>query len=103
MSLLVRSAPVRSHPHVQVVVVVGELLDDAPRAGEAGVRPDEDARGARAREEVDERLREPAVDLARPLRRTLESVQPRVVDVDVEAVLVRNMAGEAQARTEIAA
>ena len=68
--------------------MAAEHLHDVPRPAEADVRADEDPLGARPHEAVDEVLREPEVDLARRLRRTLPPVEPRVVDVDVEPVLV---------------
>jgi hypothetical protein len=48
---------------VQVVVVMGEHLDDARRPLEPRAGADEDDLRPRAHEQVDERLREPVVDL----------------------------------------
>src|SRR5215216_4494880 len=59
---------------------------------EPGVGPHEDARRPRLDEEVDERLRERQVDLRDLRRRPLAPVETRIVDVDVQAVLVRDMA-----------
>ena len=56
------------------------------------VRADEDDRGARGDEAVDEILCEPVLDLARNERRPLAPVPPRVVDIDVEPVLVGRVA-----------
>ena len=44
-------------------------------------------------EAVDEILGQPVLDLARDERRPLPAVPPRVVDVDIEPVLVGRMAG----------
>src|ERR687886_543181 len=78
--------------HVEMVVVPGEHLNDGRGTAQPRVRPNEDASGPRADEEVDERLREPKVDLRHLQGRALASVQPRVVDVDVQAVLMRDVA-----------
>jgi hypothetical protein len=78
---------------VQVVVVPCERLDDSGRAAKAGVGPDEDQPRSRTHEEIDKRLREPTVDLGRIQRRALPPVEPRVVDVHVEAVLMRGVPG----------
>src|SRR4051794_32918247 len=56
------------------------------------MRPDEDANGAFACEAVHEVLRERAVDLGCRVRRPLAAVAPWVVDVDVEPVLMRDVA-----------
>ena len=79
-------------PRVQVVVVIPQDLHDPRRAGEARVRADEDDRGAHGDEAVDEILCEPVLDLARNERRPLAPVPPRVVDVDIEPVLMRSVA-----------
>ena len=71
--------------------MVRERLDDALRPGQAGVRPDEDADGAGPDEAVDEVLRQRAIDLPRAYRRGLTAVAARVVDVDIEPVLVRDV------------
>jgi hypothetical protein len=70
-----------------------EHLDDSGWAAKAGVWPDEDQPRSRTHEEIDELLREPTVDLGRIQRRALSPVEPRVVDVHVEAVLMRGVAG----------
>jgi hypothetical protein len=75
-------------PNVQVVVVTTEHLDDRRRPAKAGVGPDEDSFGSSSNEEVDQRLGEPKIDLANAQRRPFPPVQPRVVHVDVEAVLM---------------
>jgi hypothetical protein len=77
---------------MQVVVVSGEHLDDSRRPAKARVRPDEDSLRSGSNEEVDERLRQPNVDLADTQRGPLSPVEQWVVDVDVEAVLVRSVA-----------
>ncbi len=80
-------------PRVQMVVVIPKNLHDARWAREPRVRADEDERGARGDEAVDEILSEPVLDLARDERRPLAPVPPRVVDVYIEPVLVRRVAG----------
>ena len=79
--------------HVQVVVVAAEHLDDGRRPAKACVGPDEDSFSSSPNEEVDERLGEPKVDLANAERWALPPVEPRVVHVDVEPVLVRGVPG----------
>jgi hypothetical protein len=88
---------------VQVVVVVREPLHDARRAGEREARAHEDPLRAGGDEAVDEVLRELDVDLGRPPRRPLGAVAARVVDVDVEPILVRDVADATEARPEVAA
>ena len=61
------------------------------RTAQAGVWPDEDPHDAGLHEEVDEVLRETQVDLP-DAERSLTLVQARVVDVDVEPILVRHVA-----------
>jgi hypothetical protein len=98
-----RAEAVDRQADVEMVVVVRERLNDSGRSREAGVRADEDANRAGRDEPVDEVLGERAVDLRGPSGRALPAVEPRVVDVDVEAVLVRDVAWEAVARAEVAA
>jgi hypothetical protein len=76
---------------VQVVVVACEHLEDRGWPAKAGVGPDEDQPRSRTHEEIDQRLREPAIDLGRIQRRALSPVEPRVVDVDIESVLMRSV------------
>jgi len=83
--------------------VAGERPDDPPPPGKPRVRADEDEVGSRFDEEVDERLRQAAVDVSRSFGGALAAIVPRVVDVDVEAVLVRDVPGEPEARPEVAA
>jgi hypothetical protein len=73
---------------VQVVVVATEHLDDRRRPAEACVGPNEDSFSSSSNEEVDQRLGEPNVDLANTQRRPFPPVEPRVVHVDVAAVLM---------------
>jgi hypothetical protein len=75
-------------PRMQVVVVVPEHLDGAGRPREASARPDEHEDGAGSHEAVDKILAESPVDLGRDPGRSLAAILPRVVHVDVEAVLV---------------
>jgi hypothetical protein len=74
-----------------VVVVVPEDLDDPGRPGQARIRANEDADGSGGDEEVDERLGKSPVYLPSAERRTLAAVAARIVDVDVEPVLVRDV------------
>ena len=87
---------------MHVVVVVRSLADDPGRAGEPGPRADEDHLGPRLQEAVDEVLRERPVDLARRGGFPLAAVPARVVDVDVEPVLVREVAEPPEAGAELA-
>jgi hypothetical protein len=73
---------------VHVVVVATEHLDDRRRPAKTGVGPDEDSFGSSPNEEVDQRLGEAKIDLANAQRRPFPPVEPRVVHVDVEAVLM---------------
>jgi hypothetical protein len=86
-----------------VVVVLGKHLDHAPRPAQAGVRADEDEGGPGGHEAVDEILGQSAVDLRRLRGRPLEPILARVVDVHVEAVLVRRVPDAAEAGAEVAA
>src|SRR5438045_3085116 len=78
---------------VHVVVVVPEDAHDSRRAPQVGVRPDEDPHRARRDKSVEQVLRQRPVDLVGSNRRALPTVEPRVVDVDVEAVLVGDVLG----------
>ena len=84
-------------PHVQVVVVVHERHDPLARPVQARRRADVDDFRARREEAVDELLRRAAVDQRRRERAPLGAVDPRVVDVGVEPVLVRRVAEPAVA------
>ena len=88
---------------VQVVVVVDEHLHDprGPRRPSDG--PTKTYSGSVADEQVDQLLRGRAVDLVGPARAAQPAVEPRVVDVGVEPVLVRRVADAAEARAEVAA
>ena len=57
------------------------------------VLADEDEGGPRGHEAVDEILGQPVLDLARDEGWPLAPVSPRVVDVDVEPILMRRVAG----------
>jgi hypothetical protein len=83
-----------------VVVVVRDRLHDLWRPAEADVLPDERELRARRDEAVDEVLRERAVDLPDGLRRQQGAVDPRIEDVDVEAVLMRDVPEAAEVRAE---
>src|ERR671931_1188267 len=83
----------KTEARVQVVVVIPEDLHDAGRTHQPSVRPDVHELGACPNEEIDEPLREAVVDLPDGGRRPFPTVEPRVVDVDVEAVLVGRVLG----------
>jgi hypothetical protein len=89
-------------PNVQVVVVAAEHLDDRRRPTKACVGPDEDSIGSSSNEEVDQHLREAKIDLANTQRRPFPPVEPRVVHVDVEAVLMRGVARAEPAAVRLA-
>src|SRR5207249_4331605 len=89
-------------PHVHVVVVVWEDPHHTGRPDEPSVRPDEDPDGPGADEPIDESLRERTRDLPRRVGRPRASVPAWVVDVDVEPVLVRDVARPAVVDAEIA-
>jgi hypothetical protein len=67
------------------------------------VRADEDPLRAGSDEAVEQVLGERTVDLSRGRRRPQGSVLTRVVDVDVEAVLMRGVPEAAELRPETAA
>ncbi len=74
------------------------------RPGERQVRADVDRHRAGVHEHVQQRLGEAHVDLADGQRGALAAVAARVVDVGVEAVLVRRVADPAaDLRAEVAA
>src|SRR5919201_7103980 len=83
----------KTEARVKVVVVIPEGLHDAGRTHQPSVRPDVHELGACPNEEIDEPLREAVVDLPDGGRRPFPTVEPRVVDVDVEAVLVGRVLG----------
>jgi hypothetical protein len=89
-------------PHVQVVVVAAEYLDNGVRPAKACVGPDEDSLGSSSNEKVDQRLREAEINLANPPRRPFPPVEPWVVHVDVEAVLMRGVARAEPAAVRLA-
>ena len=76
-----------------MVIVIPKNLHDARRAREPRVRADEDEGGPRGHEAVDEILGQAVLDLARDEGWPLAPVSPRVVDVDVEPILMRRVAG----------
>jgi hypothetical protein len=79
-------------PHVQVVVVATEHLDDRRRPAKTRVRPNEDSFSSSSNEELDERLGKARINLANTHRRPFPPVEPWVVHVDIEAVLMRGVA-----------
>src|SRR5688500_17746708 len=78
------------------------LADDPGRAGEPSPRADENHLGPGLQEAVDEVLRERPVDLAWRAGFPLAAVPARVIDVDVEPVLVREVAEPPEAGAELA-
>ena len=85
-----------------MVVVEDEPLDDLLRPGELGAGADEDELGAGGDEAVDEVLGQGAIDLGDPRGGELPQVEPRVEDVDVDAVLVGGVAEPPEALPEVA-
>lgn len=81
--------------------MAAEHLDDRRRPAKAGVGPDEDSFSSSSNEEVDQRLGEPKIELAN-VRRPFPPVPPWVVDVDVEAVLMRGVARAEPAAVRLA-
>jgi hypothetical protein len=75
-----------------MVVVATEHLDDRRRPAKTCVGPNEDSLGSSSNEELDERLGQPKINLANTQRRPFAPVEPWVVHVDVEAVLMRGVA-----------
>ena len=86
---------------MHVVVVMCERLHDARGPGEFGVGADEDVPRSCGNESVDQVLSKTTIDLAWSPRFTLAPVAARVVDVDVEAILMRRMTETAKMFTEI--
>ena len=90
----------RRDPHVHVIVVVDGLAHGRRRPDEPAARADKDDLGARADEAVEQVLGEPPVDLCGSDRLELTAVEPRVIDVDVEAVLVAEVTEASVASAE---
>ena len=88
---------------MQMVVVMDEHLDEAGRAVEVRAGSDEDDLRAGSHEPVDQVLGEPAVDLVDRPGRPLAPVEPRVVHVGVEPVLMRGVADAAETGSEVPA
>ena len=74
---------------MHVVVVADERLDDSRRAAQRQIRAHEDELGVGGHEAAQEVARERDVDLLEGRRGQFAAVGARVVDVGVEAVLVR--------------
>ncbi len=91
------------YPDVKVVVVVGKRLDHVLGPAQAHVRPDEHESGAGSNEQVNQILGQRAIHLRRDGRRARETVDARIVDVDVAPVLMCRVADRPAAPTEIAA
>jgi hypothetical protein len=75
-----------------MVVVATDHLDDRRRPAKTCVGPNEDSFGSSSNEELDDRLGQPKINLANTQRRPFAPVDPWVVHVDVEAVLMRRVA-----------
>jgi hypothetical protein len=73
--------------------MVREHLHDGRGSAEAGAGADEHADRPCVDEAIDEVLGEPPVDLVRALGRPFPLVEARIVDVHVEPVLMRDVAG----------
>jgi hypothetical protein len=86
---------------VHVVVVMGEDLHDARGPGKSRVWANEDELRSRGDETVDQVLSKTAIDLGRLPRLALAPVAARVVDVDVQAVLMGGVTETAEAFAEI--
>lgn len=71
--------------------MAGEHLEHGRRPAQARVGPHEDSLRSGSNEEVDQRLRQPKINLANTQRRALSPVEPWVVHVDVEAILMRRV------------
>jgi len=82
---------------------MGEHLNDPGGTVKAGAGTDEDDLCTRPHEPVDQILGEPVVDLVDRSRRSFAPVAARVVDIGVEPVLVRGVAGAAELQPEVAA
>jgi protein MpaA len=77
--------------------VPAEHLHDTGGPDETRIRADEDELDAGPNEEVDERLRKAAVDVRCRARCALAPVEARVVEIDIEAVLMRRVPGAERA------
>ena len=73
---------------MHVVLVIRVWDDDAARPTEPGREADEDGLRARGDETVEQILSQVAVDLSGRDRSAQVPVEPRVVDIHVEAVLM---------------
>lgn len=80
-----------------------QWLHDPRWALEVEARPDEDELDPRRHELVDQLLGEPAVNELRSLRPPLPPIRARVVDVRVEAVLMRSVSEASEAGPEVPA
>jgi hypothetical protein len=87
---------------VHVVVVMDEGLNDVQRPRQTHLRPDEHKFCARSNESVYEVLGASSLDLPGFAWSALAPVPARVVDVDIQSVLVRRMTEPSEALAEIA-
>src|SRR5918994_242406 len=86
-----------------MVVVVGQRLHHLRRTPQAGAGSDEDVLGPGGDEAIDELLSQAEVDLGDGQWRELSAVEARVVDVDIEPVLVRGVTRGPVADAEVPA
>lgn len=87
---------------MQVTIVVRRGLHDGHRPVQPRARPDEHTMGTGSDKAVDEVLGESEVDVAGAGRRTFTPVAARIVDVHVEAVLMRRVADGSEPSPEVA-
>jgi hypothetical protein len=86
---------------VHVVVVVREGLHDVRRPGKSRVGANEDEPRPRGDKTIHQVLRKTAIDLSRPPWFAFAAVAARIVDVDVQTVLMRLVIWRAKASAEV--
>jgi hypothetical protein len=86
---------------VHVVVVIREGLHDLRRPGKSRVWANEDELRPCGDKAIHQILRKRAIDLSRPPRFAFAAVAARVVDVDVQTVLMRFVIWRAKASAEV--
>jgi hypothetical protein len=89
--------------HVHVVVVMYEWLNDAGRPRQSGSRPDENELGASSNEAVDEVLGTRSIGLTGPEWSELPPITARIIDVDIQSVLVRRVPQTTKSPAEVTA
>lgn len=85
---------------MDVAVVMSEKLHDVRRSGKAGLWANEYELRSCGDKTVDQVLDKTSIDLHRPPRFAFAPVAARVVDVDVQAVLMRRATEPAKAFAE---